>query len=287
MLDVNILKEGPKEFEEFVKIHNQFEIDGEFNIDENENSMDGCEPITEDFPFIRKGFKYAIKHWFYTCAYKRYANKINRELTNLKVVGRENLRGVKGGIVTCNHISKVDSFAVREAVGVDIMFVAAEFNNWKGEMGDIARHTGYIPLSTNLDKNLMRKFNEAIEYYLNKDKRILFYPEQAMWREYKKPRPMKSGAFHYATKHNKPIIPLFITIDDKVQKIDDNGKMNFGDYTIHILPPIYPKKNLSNKENVDYLLQANFDAWRKVYQDYYKIPLSYTTKDKSKINVKL
>lgn len=284
-LDINILKENPQEFAEAVKVHNQFELNGEFNSDENENSLDSCEPLTKDFPFIRKGLKYAIKHAIYTRAYKWYAKKINKELTNLKVVGRENLKGVKGGIVTCNHISKVDNFAVCEAIGAGFMFVASEYNNWKGPMGDIARHTGYLPLSLKLDRDLMRKFNEAMEYYLKKGKRVLIYPEQAMWREYKKPRPMKNGAFHYAVKHNVPIIPLFITIEDKSERVDAQGKMNFGNYTIHILKPIYPKADLDNKANVDYLRQENYCQWKEIYEATYGIPLEYTTIDKSKIKI--
>ena len=284
-LDINMLKETPQDFEQAVKVHSQLELNGEFNTDENENSIEGCEPVTVEFPFIRKGLKYSIKHAIYTRAYKWYANNINKELTNLKVVGKENLKGIKAGIITCNHISKVDNFAIRAAVGMDIMFVAAEFNNWKGPMGDIARHTGYIPISSTLDRNIMRKTNEAIEYYLKKNKRILIYPEQAMWREYKKPRPMKNGAFHYAIKHKVPIIPLFITIEDKVEKMDEQGRMNFGDYTIHILKPIYPNKDLSNKENIDYLRQENFRQWKEVYEKTYGIPLEYTTLDKSKIKI--
>ena len=90
--------------------------------------------------------------------------------SNLKVVGKENLKGVKGGIVTCNHISKVDSFAVRAAVGNDLMYVAADYNNWKNPLGTIGRATGYLPISSTLDRKVMRKFNEAMEYYLKKAK---------------------------------------------------------------------------------------------------------------------
>ncbi len=277
LLDVNLLKEDAKEFKKYSKVHETLEKNGEFFVDENENSLEGCEPLTEDFPFIRKGFKYALKHSFYIKAMKLYTKKVNKELTNLKIEGKENLKGVKEAIITCNHISKADSFAVRAAVGVDIMFVAAEFNNWKGPMGDIARHTGYIPLSTKLNLKLMRKFNEAIEYYLNKHKRILIYPEQAMWREYKKPRPLQNGAFHYAVMNNVPIIPLFITIEDKQEKVDASGKMNFGNYTIHILPPIYPKAELDNKANEEYMRLENFKLWKDCYEKTYNTKLTYTT----------
>ncbi|MCQ2381802.1 MAG: hypothetical protein MJ054_00680, partial [Clostridia bacterium] len=98
-----------------------------------------------------------------------------------------------------------------------------------------------------------------------------------MWHEYKKPRPLKSGAFHYAAKYNRPIVPLFITIEDKQEYLDAEGRVNFGNYTIHILPPIYPRKDLDQHENTEYLMNANFEAWRRCYEHTYGIPLEYDT----------
>ncbi len=284
-IDINVFKDSKEDFERYLKIQQELELQGRFSEDEEAPSYDGCDPITEDYPFISKGLGAKIRHAIYTNILRRYTKKINKELINLKVVGRENLRGVKGGIVTCNHISKLDSFAVRAAVGMNIKYVAADFNNWKGIMGKIGRNTGYIPLSMSLNKKLMRKFNEAIEYYLKKNKRILIYPEQSMWREYKKPRPCKNGAYRYAAKANKPIIPLFITLKEKEEKYDELNRMNFHDYTIHILPPIYPKPDISMKENAEYLRKENFRAWKDVYEKTYNTPLTYTTLDKSKIDI--
>ena len=277
-LDINILKEDPKEFEEYSNMLIDYEKEGKFSTDQDVVDPNSYDQVDENFPYIRKGFKYAVKHSFFIKAMKLYCKKINKELTNLKIEGKENIKGIKEAIITCNHISKVDSFAVRAAVGMDIMFVAAEFNNWKGPMGEIARHTGYIPLSTKLNLKLMRKFNEAIEYYLKKHKKILIYPEQAMWREYKKPRPLQNGAFHYAVLNNVPIIPLFITIEDKEEKVDENGKMNFGNYTIHILPPIYPQANLTAKQNEKYMNLENYNLWKECYEKTYNKKLTYTTK---------
>ena len=103
------------------------------------------------------------------------------------------------------------------------------------------------------------------------------YPEQSMWREYKKPRPLKPGAFHYAAKYHRPIVPLFITIEDKPERVDAEGRVNFGNYTIHILPPIYPRKELDEHDNMQYLMNANFEAWRRCYERTYGVPLEYDT----------
>ena len=198
-------------------------------------------------------------------------------LFGLKIKGKENLKGLKhkGAIITCNHISLFDSFAVRYAVGYDIMFLAAEFNNWKGKLGEISRHTGYLPVTNKI--KCVRKLNEAIEFYLiKKHKKILIYPEQSAWRNYPKPRPMKNGAFHYATKHNVPIIPLFITFRES----NDEEVLY---YTINILKPIYPNPLLTSKENIEYLRKANYNQNKQCYEYTYNTKLEYTTNDKSKI----
>ena len=282
-LNINILKESPNFVNRCKEKQKQLELSGDFNLEENENSIENAEPITEDFQYIKKGFKNWLKHLFCLNCVRIYSHLINKKLTNLKVVKNKKIKKIKGAIVTCNHISLADSFAIRKAIGANFYYVAAEFNNFKGHMGTLARNSGYIPLPTDLNKTKLRKFNDAISYYLKRGKKILIYPEQSMWREYLKPRPMKNGAFRYATTNNVPIIPLFITIKEKKQKVDENGLQNFGDYTIHILDPIYPKAELNLKENIEYLKTQNFYAWKNLYQKTYNLPLKYSTIDKSKI----
>lgn len=278
MLDVNILKINADEMAANKEIQQSLEQAGRFNQDEHINTFDGSEPVDESFDYYKRGFKNRLKHWFYTCALKNYQHKINRQLTNLKIVGKENLRGLKGGyIVTCNHISKVDSFAVRSAIPRKIKFVAADHNNWKGILGDISRHTGYLPICTKTNLAMMRKFSQALEYFLERKWPILIYPEQALWTDYKKPRPLKRGAFHYAAKFHKPVLPLFITIQDKPEAIDEQGRANYGDYTIHILPPIYPNPEEDERTNAEYMMKANFVAWRTCYEKTYGKPLQYDT----------
>jgi 1-acyl-sn-glycerol-3-phosphate acyltransferase len=278
MIDVNMLKECQADYDDDVKRRTQYERDGEFNRVTDESSYDACDPVDETFNYLRRRYRDRIKHFFYLRALKKYCRKINHELTSLKVVGRMNLFGILGGcIVTCNHISKVDSFAVRATVGMDIKFVAADFNNWKGKIGNISRNTGYLPIPANLNLSVMRKFNHAMEYFLRKKWSILIYPEQSMWRDYKKPRPLKPGAFHYAAKYRRPVVPLFITIEDKPEHLDAEGRVNFGNYTIHILPPIYPRKDLDERANIEYMMHANFEAWRHCYERTYGIPLEYDT----------
>lgn len=275
MLNYQNLIEPESFINQCIKNAEQLELEGNFNQEVNENTMENAIPVDENFTFVKKGFVHNLKKFIYLKGLKLHTKRIAKYL-QFKVTGKENLKKLKnkGAIITCNHISLFDSFAVRYAVENDIMYIAAEFNNWKGKMGEIARHTGYLPITNKL--KCIRKLNEALEYYLTKKhKKVLIFPEQSMWRNYKKPRPMKNGAFHYATKHNVPIIPLFITFRN-------SGTKNLGGeilyYTINILKPIYPKQELNNQENVDFLKTTNFIQNKKCYESTYSVPLEYKTK---------
>lgn len=282
MIDFKIFLENAEDYKVFQEKANQFELEGNFNSHLNEEIPEGSLPIDETFPFIRKGLKYNINHFICLQAMKIYVKRIAKFL-KFEVKGKENLKLVKNKptIITCNHISKFDSFAIRHAVTNDYMYVATEDNNWPGKLGHLARHTGFLPLSNKL--SLLRKFNEAMEYYLEKKhKKILIYPEQAMWRDYKKPRPLKNGAFHYAAKHNAAVLPVFITFRNS--GVFENG-VEILYYTINILKPILPKSELNKQENINYLRTENYNEWKDCYEKTYSIPLEYTTIDKSKIKI--
>ena len=46
-------------------------------------------------------------------------------------------------------------------------------------------------------------------------------------------------------------------------------------YTVNFLPPIYPDKNLSKKENIQNMKDENYNLWVKTYEDFYKTKLTY------------
>ena len=120
----------------------------------------------------------------------------------------------------------------------------------------------------------MVNFIKAVDTILQGGDYILIYPEQSMWWNYKKPKPLKDGAFKLAARNNAPVVPIFITMEDS-NIIGEDG-FNIQEYTINIGEPIYPDKNLNEKENTEIMKKQNFEIWKKIYEDFYKIPLKYT-----------
>ena len=84
---------------------------------------------------------------------------------------------------------------------------------------------------------------------------------------------MKKGAFNLASKFKVPIIPAFITMEDNA-KLDGDG-YPVQEFTVWFLPPIYPKKELNDAQNAEYLKEENYKAWKELYERVYKTPLTY------------
>ena len=94
-----------------------------------------------------------------------------------------------------------------------------------------------------------------------------------MWWNYRKPKPMQDGAFSLAVRNKTPIIPIFITMEDS--DILDADGFFVQEYTINILPAIYPDGSLSRVESIKKMKDENYEAWVKTYEDFYGKPLVY------------
>ncbi len=213
-----------------------------------------------------------------------FENEIKKGNLIIKdIKGIDNFNSVKGGaIITCNHFSIYDNYIVFRSIrkslkkGHNLYKIIKEGNytSFKGIFGFFFRHCNTLPLSSNMET--MKKLLNAVSTLLSNGEKILIYPEQAMWWNYSKPRPFKSGAFNFAVKNNVPVIPCFITMED-TEKIGDDG-FNIKAHTVHFLKPIYPKKDLTCKENIEFMKNENFNAFKSKYEEVYKIPLSYEVK---------
>ena len=53
------------------------------------------------------------------------------------------------------------------------------------------------------------------------------------------------------------------------------------EYYINIEAPIYPTDGMAEKENAEEMKEKNSEVWKEVYEDFYGIPLEYTTTPKA------
>lgn len=202
---------------------------------------------------------------------KRYIENLikKKQLIIKEIKGIENLQNVNGGIITCNHFSPLDNFMVQKVFEKvqkkkQKMWKVIREGNYTNPpcLNFFFKHCDTLPLSSNM--HTMGKFLKSIKELLSRGDYILIYPEESMWMNYRKPKPLKDGAFKFAVKSNVPVIPIFITMED----IKVDGKDNLA-YTINVLPPIYPNKELSLKENIEQMRETNYSLWVKTYEDFY------------------
>ena len=114
---------------------------------------------------------------------------------------------------------------------------------------------------------------DGVNTHLRNGDFVLIYPEQSMWWNYRKPKPLKEGAYYFASRNGVPVLPCFITMQDS-DVIGEDG-FPVQEYTIHVGEPIYPRDSVSHKENAHAMMEENSRVWREIYEKEYGIPLIY------------
>lgn len=246
-----------------------------------EDDPETIELLPDKVDYLCKKLSTKIKTFVANRAGQNFFEKLikNGTLVIDRVVGIENFQAVKGGsIVTCNHFNACDNYAVWKILqphmnGRKLYKVIREGNytNPPAPYGLFMKYCNTLPLSSNV--HTMRKFMRAVDTLLKRGENILVYPEQAMWWNYRKPRPMKDGAFKLAVNSGVPVVPIFITMEDS-DKLDGDG-FPIQKYILNVLPAIYPDENLNKKQNIERMKNENYKLWVKTYEEFYGKKLTY------------
>lgn len=246
-----------------------------------ENDPETYPLMPDKVDYLNEKFSNKIKNKIANIFGARFFDKMiaERQLIIKEIRGIENFTAVKGGkIVTCNHFSVGDNYAVwvalRDYMDGKMLYKVIREGNYTNPpkpFGLFMRHCNTLPLSS--QKATMVKFMKAFAELLKRGETILIYPEQGMWWNYRKPRPMQDGAFSLAIRNKAPIVPIFITMEDS-DVLDPDGFF-VQEYTMHILPAIYPDENLSLKDAKRDMKNKNYEAWVKTYEEFYGKPLKY------------
>lgn len=282
--------EKSKERLEILEKIERLEQEGHFDVDA-EDDPPTIILTPENVDYLKKKWKSKLKAKFANKLGEKFLDRLleNNKLIIKEIKGIEILQNVQtGAMITCNHFNPFDSFSIEEVFRISgqsknkkLYKVIREGNytNFPGLYGFFFRNCDTLPLSSNT--KTMTEFVKAVDTILKRGDFILIYPEQSLWWNYKKPKPLKNGAFRLASRNNVPIIPIFITMED-TDIIGEDG-FPVQQYIINIEEPIYPDNKLSVKENTEIMKKKNFEVWKNVYEDFYKIPLEYTTKKDLKV----
>lgn len=192
------------------------------------------------------------------------ANKI---LFDLKIEGKDNLKQVDNAIRVSNHVMLLDTMInFQVAFGHRHYMTGASFQLKKGFCSKFFRAGGFLPLAgsikamSNLDKEITDIFDHGNSV-------VTFYAEQAMWEKYENSRPLKKGAFHYAVKNNVPVVMTVILFRQPNWLRRKLGVKK--DCTVKICPAVYPRNDLSVKDNIDYMQKATQEMYDRTVCEFY------------------
>ncbi|MDO5399952.1 MAG: glycosyltransferase [Eubacteriales bacterium] len=240
----------------------------------------------DQIEYVRKSLSATIKTQTAFYAAKKFVKYLlkNNQLIIKDIVGVENFANLdSGAIITCNHFNAFDSFAIHLAYMASghkarrfyRVIREGNYTNFPGFYGFLMRNCDTLPLSSN--PNTMKKFVRAVNELLQAGHFILFYPEQSMWWNYRKPKPLKDSAFSFAARNMVPVLPCFITMKDSGILGPDGFFVQ--EYTVHVGTPIYPREGLTARKNAEQMKAENFEQWKAIYEGEYGIPLQYKTEN--------
>lgn len=277
---MDLSKVAPDRLEVLKKIE-EYEKCGRFD-EPVENDPKGKELLPNDVDYLCKKLSSKIK--------RRLANLIGDKyfLGLIKkgaiiidgIEGTENLTALKkGAILTCNHFSPFDNYIIFHCIRKYLprkylykIIQESNYTSFPGMYGFLFRHCDTLPLSSN--RRTMINFMSAVNTLLERGETILIYPEQAMWWNYKKPRPFKPGAFKMAYRANVPVLPTFITMKEDATRLEESG-YPLQRHTMHIMPAIYPDLSLGEKIGAQKMCDEAYKVCKEKYEEVYGVTLSY------------
>ncbi len=268
---------------EIVEKIRSFERQGRF-IEDVEDDPPSRTLMPSEIKYADRGIRQRVKTWTAFAVAHRFVNSLRRK--NQFIIkefrGLENLSNLSSGaVITCNHFNAFDSFVMQltyEAAkpkGRRFYRIIREGNytSFPGFYGFLMRNCNTLPLSSNM--GTMKKFVTAVDSLLKGGHLILIYPEQSMWWNYRKPKPLQDGGFTFAYRNKVPVLPCFITMRDSDVLGPDGFPVQ--EYTVHVGEPISPDLSLSYREGVADMKNRNYAMWKEIYEREYGMPLEYET----------
>lgn len=264
----------------------QLEREGRFDVDAEEDPPTlPLQPDQIDYLRVKPSSKVKVKLAYAVAEQFLKGILKDGKLIIKDVKGMENLNGLRSGaVITCNHFNPFDCFTVEHLFQTSVHYGKKQlfkviregnYTNFPGFYGFLFRNCNTLPLSQN--KKTMYNFLQAVDKILRRGDFILIYPEQSLWWNYRKPKPLKNGAFKFAAKNHVPVLPIFITMEDSETYGPDGFPVQ--EYTVFIDKPIYPQSGLTEREQVKAMRDSNYSVWKHIYEEFYGIPLEYSTEN--------
>lgn len=264
---------------EQIQLQEELERSGEFDKNIMPYSVENAIRMDEEYEFLcTRFYEKVLKFILYVllCILWR---PILFFAAGFRVRGKKNRKGVKGAISVSNHIYPLDAVMVHALSPLpwNVYHTGAYFNMKNDIRGPLLKWLGLLPISNcfGAQKNFRQTVKDRVEH----GKIVHFYPEQALWLRYEKVRPFKVGAFKYAAMFSAPVLPAFFSFEDTAFRRFFHLKKRI---VLNILPPVYPDKEKSERENTEYLLSECRREMIEAYERIYGKKMEFSTIEQTK-----
>ena len=135
-----------------------------------------------------------------------------RFFLHMKVKGRKNLRGVKGGFfIYGTHTQPIGDVFIPALCVLPkrIYTVVSTANYGIPVIGKLLPYLGALPIVNTLHG--VKELNKAMEQRLNKKHPIVIYPEAHVWEYYTGIRPFPDTSFKFPVKFDRPSFAMTVT----------------------------------------------------------------------------
>lgn len=226
--------------------------------------------IDENFDFMPKSafarFRYFLIRSLAICVFQFY----NRVFNGFKIINKKNYSKVKkqGKVIIENHCHFLDSTMTSTMLTKwRYSYICSLPENFSIPVaGKLLRSLGCIPIPR--EYKGLKKYMNTVDQFLKEDKNIVIAPEGSMWPYYPGLRTFLPGAFKFACRADKPILPLVYIF----KKRRFFGKEFKNSYVVHlhVMEPQYPNSDSEGKEKEKELAIRCFTLMRDELLKNYK-----------------
>lgn len=199
-----------------------------------------------------------------------------------QICENDSLKYLSSAFISCNHYNQLDILPINKLARKyhRRLYFIVEDNNLMMyfPINLLVRNADSIPI-TNSPQYLGRILPLHLKKIFAKSNWILIYPEQELWFNYRKPRPLQHGVYYYAAKLQIPIISCFAEIQERPQTEWFHRDFHKTKIVLHVLPVIKSDPKLSIRENELRMCKLDYQQKVAAYEKAYHRKLTYHFED--------
>lgn len=185
---------------------------------------------------------------------------------HVRILGKENYKAVKreGGVIVHNHVHLFDAPMISALITrLNVLRVLTLESNFKIPVArKFMKSIGCMPIPAHSFK-ANKNFLKTVDSLLQTHHWISVAPEGYNWPFYPGLRPFYIGAFRFAVKNNRPVLPIVILFRRKKAGSDIYYPI------LKILPAVYPDGSLPVKEAEKALGRQVYEMMKRELTEFY------------------